>query len=139
MAILSQDRTSGHVLFIGYVAANELIDYYSACDIFLMPSEKNPPDGLNTVVPEAMACGRPIVASNAGGNDLVVFDGFNGCLHPEGDYKKLAVLVSRLIEDESLRIEMGRKSLELIQTKFNWKAIAEYYIEKYKETHGKTD
>jgi len=31
------------------------------------------------------------------------------------------------------------KSLELIQTKFNWKAIAEYYIEKYKETHGKTD
>ncbi|KFO66402.1 hypothetical protein ER57_17695 [Smithella sp. SCADC] len=139
MAILSQDRTSGHVLFIGHVAANELIDYYSACDIFLMPSEKNPPDGLNTVVPEAMACGRPIVASNAGGNDLVVFDGFNGCLHPEGDYKKLAVLVSRLIEDESLRIEMGRKSLELIQTKFNWKAIAEYYIEKYKETHGKTD
>lgn len=139
MKILNQDNTSGHVIFIGYVTANELADYYSACDIFLMPSEKNPPDGLNTVVPEAMACSRPIVASNVGGNDLVVFDGVNGFLHPEGDYKKLAVLVSRLIEDESLRIDMGRKSLELIQTKFNWKAIAEYYIEKYKETHGKTD
>ncbi|KQC10667.1 MAG: hypothetical protein APR62_11690 [Smithella sp. SDB] len=137
--ILNRDNTSGHVLFVGYIDANELIDYYSATDIFLMPSEKNPPDGLNTVVPEAMACGRPIVASNVGGNDLVVFDGFNGSLHSEGNYKKLAVLVSRLIEDESLRIEMGRKSLELIQTKFNWKAIAEYYIEKYKETHGKTD
>jgi glycosyltransferase involved in cell wall biosynthesis len=137
--ILKQDETSGHVIFTGYIAANELIDYYSACDIFLMPAEKKPPDGLNTVVPEAMACGRPIVASNVGGNDLVVFDGFNGFLHSEGDYEKLAVLVSRLIENESMRIDMGRKSLELIQTKFNWKAIAEYYIEKYKETYGKAN
>ncbi|KUG22057.1 glycosyltransferase [hydrocarbon metagenome] len=137
--ILKQDKTSGHVIFIGYIAANELADYYSACDIFLMPSEKNPPDGLNTVVPEAMACGRPIVASNVGGNDLVVFDGLNGFLHSEGDYEKLAALVSRLIENESTRIDMGRKSLELIQTKFNWKAIAEYYIEKYKETYGKAN
>jgi glycosyltransferase involved in cell wall biosynthesis len=137
--ILKQDKTSGHVLFIGYITANELIDYYSACDIFLMPSEKNPPDGLNTVVPEAMACGRPIVASNVGGNDLVVFDGVNGFLHSEGDYEGLAVLVSRLIEDVCLRLDMGRKSLELIQTKFNWKAIAEYYIDKYKEMYGKTD
>jgi glycosyltransferase involved in cell wall biosynthesis len=137
--ILKQDNTTGHVIFVGYIATNELIDYYSACDIFLMPSEKNPPDGLNTVVPEAMACGRPIIASNVGGNDLVVFDGFNGFLHSEGDHEKLAVLINRLIENESLRIDMEKKSLELIQTKFNWKAIAEYYVEKYKETYGKAD
>jgi colanic acid/amylovoran biosynthesis glycosyltransferase len=138
-SILKQDRITDNVLFMGYVNKDELIDYYSACDIFLMPSEKNPPDGLNTVVPEAMACGRPIVASNVGGNDLVVFDGVNGFLHSEGDYEGLAVLVSRLIEDVCLRLDMGRKSLELIQTKFNWKAIAEYYIDKYKEMYGKTD
>jgi len=137
--ILNKDKTSGHVIFVGYITANELIDYYSACDIFLMPSEKNPPDGLNTVVPEAMACGKPIIASNVGGNDLVVFDGVNGFLHSEGDYGKLAALVNRLIENERLRMDLGRKSLELIQTKFNWKAIAEYYIEKYRETYGKAD
>lgn len=137
--ILNKDNTSGHVIFVGYITANELIDYYSACDIFLMPSEKNPPDGLNTVVPEAMACGKPIIASNVGGNDLVVFDGVNGFLHSEGDYGKLAALVNRLIDDEDLCNDMGRKSLELVQTKFNWKAIAEYYIEKYRETYGKAD
>jgi Glycosyltransferase len=104
-----------------------------------MPSEKKPADGLNTVVPEAMACGRPIVASNAGGNDLVVFDGLNGFLHSEGDHEQLAILVNRLVEDECLRIDMGKKSLELIQTKFNWQAIAKYYIEKYKGLYGKTD
>lgn len=138
-SILKQDHTTDYALFMGYVNKDELMDYYSACDIFLMPSEKKPADGLNAVVPEAMACGRPIVASSAGGNDLVVFNGLNGFLHPEGDYEQLADLVNRLIDSESLRNDMGKKSLELIQTKFNWQAIAKYYIEKYKETYGKTN
>jgi glycosyltransferase involved in cell wall biosynthesis len=138
-SILKKDHTTDYALFMGYVDKDELMDYYSACDIFLMPSEKKPADGLNTVVPEAMACGRPIIASNAGGNDLVVFDGLNGFLHSEGDYKQLAVLVNRLIDNECLRIDMGRKSLELVKEKFNWQAIAKYYIEKYKGLYGKTD
>jgi glycosyltransferase involved in cell wall biosynthesis len=139
ISILMKDNTLDKVIFLGYVNTNELADYYSACDIFLMPSEKNPPDGLNTVVPEAMACGRPIVASAAGGNDLVVFEGVNGFLHEEGDYQTLAVLVNRLIENESLRADMGKKSLELTQARFNWNAIAKYYIEKYKELYGQTN
>ena len=138
-SILKQDHTTDHALFIGYVNKDELVDYYSACDIFLMPSEKKPADGLNTVVPEAMACGRPIVASNVGGNDLVVFDGVNGFLHNERDHEMLALLVNRIIEDKQLRKELGKKSLELVQTKFNWQAIAKYYIEKYKGLYGKTD
>jgi len=138
-SILKEDNTTDRALFMGYVNKNELMDYYSACDIFLMPSEKKPADGLNTVVPEAMACGRPIIASNVGGNDLVVFDGLNGFLHSEGDHAQLADLVNRLIDDECLRIDMGKKSLELVKEKFNWQAIAKYYIEKYKGLYGKTD
>jgi glycosyltransferase involved in cell wall biosynthesis len=138
-SILKQDHTTDYALFMGYVNKDELMDYYSACDIFLMPSEKKPADGLNTVVPEAMACGRPIVASNVGGNDLVVFDCLNGFLHSEGDYEQLAVLVNRLVKDEFLRIDMGKKSLEFVKEKFNWQAIAKYYIEKYEGLYGKTD
>ncbi|MGA2782082.1 MAG: glycosyltransferase [Smithella sp.] len=138
-SILKQDHTTDHALFMGYVNKDELMDYYSACDIFLMPSEKKPADGLNTVVPEAMACGRPIIASNVGGNDLVVFNGLNGFLHSEGDYEQLAVLVNRLVEDECLRTDMGKKSLELVKEKFNWRAIAKYYIGKYKGLYGETD
>ena len=86
-----------------------------------------------------MACWKPIVASNVGGNDLVVFDGVNGFLHNERDHEMLALLVNRIIEDKQLRKELGKKSLELVQTKFNWQAIAKYYIEKYKGLYGKTD
>ena len=138
VSILNENGSLDSAIFLGYVNTNELVDYYSACDIFLMPSEKNPPDGLNTVVPEAMACGRPIVASNVGGNDLVVFDGVNGFLHSEGDHEQLAAQVNRLIENDGLRVDMGLKSLELIQTKFNCKTIAEYYIDKYRGLYGKT-
>jgi glycosyltransferase involved in cell wall biosynthesis len=86
-----------------------------------------------------MACARPIVASRAGGNDLVVFNGLNGFLHNERDHETLAILVNKIIENKNLRDAMGKKSLELIKTKFNWQAIAKYYIEKYKGLYGTTD
>jgi glycosyltransferase involved in cell wall biosynthesis len=137
VSIMKEDGTLEHAVFVGIISTNELIDYYSAADIFLMPSEKIPADGLNTVVPEAMACGRPVVASNVGGNDLVVFDGVNGFLHNEGDHEALAMLVNRMIEEPSLRERLGAKSLELVKYRFNWHAIATYYLEKYMEQYGK--
>ena len=139
ISILKKDHTLDNVIFLGYVNNDELAGYYSACDIFLMPSEKKPADGLNTVVPEAMACGRPIVASNVGGNDLVIFDGVNGFLHNERDHEMLALLVNKMIEDKQLRDELGKRSVELVKEKFNWQAIAKYYIEKYKGLYGKAD
>jgi len=137
VSILKKDGTLEHAIFVGRISTHELIDYYSASDIFLMPSEKIPADGLNTVVPEAMACGRPVVASNVGGNDLVVFDGVNGFLHNERDHEALAMLVNRMIEEPSLRERLGAKSVELVKSRFNWHAIAKYYLGKYMEQYGK--
>jgi glycosyltransferase involved in cell wall biosynthesis len=113
---------------LGEVLPGELKTYYSACDIFLMPSERFPSDGLNVVVVEAMACGRPIVASGVGGNDLVVFDGENGYLHQAGDAEDLARKVAPLLVDVNAREEMGRKSKILVDDRFNWKSIAGYYL-----------
>lgn len=133
LGILRQDGTQAHVHFLGEVEPHELSGYYSACDIFLMPSERFPSDGLNVVVPEAMACGRPVVASNAGGNDIVVSNGVNGYLHAAGDPMDLAEKVMRLINDPVLRNEMGNKSVELVRSRFNWMSIAQYYIESYRK------
>jgi glycosyltransferase involved in cell wall biosynthesis len=139
VSIMRKDGTLEHAVFVGNVPKDELIDYYSACDIFLMPSEKMPADGLNTVVPEAMACGRPIVASNVGGNSLVVFEGINGFLHVERDHEGLALLIKKLIDNPSLRERFGQKSVELVKNHFNWNAIANRYINKYKELYGKAN
>jgi glycosyltransferase involved in cell wall biosynthesis len=130
-AILEADGMQSYVRFIGEIPPQDLRKYYSACDIFLMPSRRLPSDGLNVVVPEAMACGRAIVASAVGGNDLVVFPGINGYLHRENDPQQLADLVVQLAEHPDQRRSMGQRSLDLIRERFNWNAIARYYLGRY--------
>lgn len=132
--ILREEGTESYVNFVGEIPTGDLSKYYSACDIFLMPSQRLPSDGLNVVVPEAMACGRAIVASNVGGNDLVVFHGVNGYLHDENNPKQLAEFVIKLIEHPELAREMGQHSLKLVKERFNWDAIARYYLERYHDT-----
>jgi len=134
LAILAKDRTESYVKFIGEIPTHELRNYYSACDIFLMPSRRLPSDGLNVVVPEAMACGRPIVASRVGGNDIVVFNGVNGYLHDENDPKQLADFVLKLVEDPELKHEMGNNSIKLVRDRFTWNAIVKYYLERYRDS-----
>jgi glycosyltransferase involved in cell wall biosynthesis len=131
--ILRRDHTESFVTFIGEIPVQDLRKYYSACDLFLMPSRRLPSDGLNVVVVEAMACGRAIVASRVGGNDLVVFDGVNGYLHDENNPQQLAELVIKLLENPVSIEKMGQKSLQLVRQMFNWDAIAKYYLEKYDE------
>jgi len=133
LSILTRDGTQADVSFLGEVEPRELNGYYSACDIFLMPSERFPSDGLNVVVPEAMACGRPVVASDAGGNDMVVSNGVNGYLHAAGDPADLAEKVMCLIDNPAQRNEMGNKSMELVRSRFNWHSIANYYIDSYRK------
>ena len=133
VSMLKHDSTESYVHFVGEIPTRDLSKYYSACDIFLMPSQKLPADGLNVVVPEAMACGRPVVATNVGGNDLVIFHGVNGYLHEENNPRQLAQFVKLLIDNPHTMKEMGDNSIQLIRDRFNWDAIARYYIQKYKE------
>jgi len=132
-AILEKDGTGSHVDFVGTIPTHDLYKYYSACDIFLMPSRRLPSHGLNVVVPEAMACGRAIVAANVGGNTLVIFPGINGYLHPEDDPRALADYVLKLAVDPSLRETMGRESLRLVRERFNWDAIAQHYLARFRD------
>ncbi len=136
LEILQQDGTASRVRFVGTISTEELYKYYSACDVFLMPSRRLPSHGLNVVVPEAMACGRPIVASNVGGNTIVVRPGVNGYLHDEGDAVQLARFTLALAADAALREEMGQASLRLVRERFNWDAIARTYLQKLEQAAG---
>jgi len=131
LTILRRDGTEPYVTFVGEIPTQDLGKYYSACDLFVMPSRRLPSDGLNVVVPEAMACGRAVVASKVGGNDLVVFHGVNGYLHDEDDPKRLADWVIELMDNPDRMQEMGANSLGLVRDRFNWDAIARYYLDRY--------
>jgi glycosyltransferase involved in cell wall biosynthesis len=118
----------GRVHFVGNVARHDLTGYYNMADVFAMPSTRRPVDGLNVAVVEAMACALPVVASDAGGNPIVVAHGDNGLLVGEGQAEEMASAVNTLLEDAERRRAMGRRSRQRAVEEFSWRRIAEEYV-----------
>jgi len=72
-------------------------------------------EGLPRVFPQAMACGRPIVANRVDGAHEAVADSENGFLVEPGRPELLAEQIVRLLRDEPLRQRMGARALELVE------------------------
>lgn len=122
---------AGRVHFAGNVARPDLTAYYNMADMLAMPSVRLPIDGLNVTVVEAMSCELPVVASDVGGNPLVVDDGENGLLVGEGDAAGLAAAINRLLADPALARRMGRRGRERVLQEFSWQRLAAAYEELF--------
>jgi glycosyltransferase involved in cell wall biosynthesis len=119
------------VIFVGDVPYRELPQYYIMSDILAAPSVRQPVDGLNVVVPEAMRFGLPIVSTSVGGNELVVFDGRNGLHCREADPQSLGSAIDKLIRSPDMRREYGRESLDIFNETASWEVIAKQYAELF--------
>ncbi|MHC4183255.1 MAG: glycosyltransferase family 4 protein [Planctomycetota bacterium] len=119
------------VIFVGDVPYSELPQYYIMSDILAAPSVRQPADGLNVVVPEAMKYGLPIVSTSIGGNELVVFDGRNGLHCQEADPESLGSAIDKLIKDQALRQKYGQESLNIFNETASWEVIAKQYAELF--------
>ena len=98
---------NGRVNFLGW--RNDIDEIMPIFDIFVLPSLN---EGMGRVLVEAMAAGKPIVASNVGGiPDLVEHD-YNGLLVPPGDEKALAASIKQLINDPEKAKMMGQRGRE---------------------------
>jgi glycosyltransferase involved in cell wall biosynthesis len=91
-----------NVLFLGYRA--DAIDIIRASDIFVLPSLE---EGLPVTILEAMACSRPIVASDVGGLPSTVISEQTGLLVPPKDVAALSHAIERLLRDQSMREQLG--------------------------------
>ncbi len=111
-------------------ATAEVARWYSAMDIFVLPSRS---EALSNSLMEAMACGCCAVASNVGGNPELVRDGETGFLFEAGDAAGLAATLQRLIENESLRKRTGAAAADWIRQRFPIQASAERMGEIYTE------
>jgi len=95
---------NGRVNFLGW--RNDIDEIMPIFDIFVLPSLN---EGMGRVLVEAMAAGKPIVASNVGGiPDLVKHD-HNGMLVPPGDEKALAASIKILLNDPEKAKMMGQR------------------------------
>jgi len=123
--IAQQMKISDKVIFTGMVSWDQIPKYLAASDIFVMPSihDKGNVDGLPTVILEAMAAGKPIIASDVGGISMVLKNGENGYLIAEKDVVALAEAITKILQLDQLEV-LGKRNRKLIKEQFNWMNVA---------------
>jgi glycosyltransferase involved in cell wall biosynthesis len=119
-----------HVKFEGFVPYSEMPQYYKRCDIFCFPTMGEP---FGKAVVEAMACGKPVIATNIGGPAEIIQDKVDGVLVPPSNPEEIAQQIMRLIEDKNERRRMGEKARETAVNRFSWSKIAEKYHQLYSQ------
>lgn len=107
------------VRFPGPLPDRELLAYYHACDMFVLPSVTRA-EAFGMVQIEAMACGRPVVSTALTGSGVPWVNQHErtGLIVPPGDPAMLAVALTRLLDDPSLRDRLGRGGLARVAAEF---------------------
>ncbi|MFQ5933069.1 MAG: glycosyltransferase family 4 protein [Dehalococcoidia bacterium] len=129
------ERNPKDVVVVGTVSHDDLPRYYKTADIFCTPATSHESFGM--VLLEAMAVGKPVVASNIVGYAGVVTDGVEGFLVPPKREDELASVLARLIQNESLRAELGERGLAHVQ-EYSWERVAERVMSVYNNTFAPT-
>lgn len=119
------------IVIIGRVSDDDLPRYYRSAHVFCSPAVQGESFGI--VLLEAMAAGRPIVASDIEGYSQVLTDGREGMLVPPRDAGSVADAICRLLQDCDLAEAMGRNGLETASL-YSWPRVAEQVMDLYVKT-----
>ena len=101
----------------------------SALDVFVLPSIL--PDPFPTVVLEAMAAGKPVVANAHGGCVEMIEDASSGFLVPGNDPELMASIIRRLVGDRDLRLAVGRNARQRVAEKFSSASFSSAWMAQY--------
>jgi glycosyltransferase involved in cell wall biosynthesis len=99
---------------------SDMPDVLSACEVVVDPSWAG--TGITGTVREAMALGKPVVATAVAGNPELVEDGVSGILVPPRDVPMLAAAVSRLLRDAELASRLAVAGQERVRQNFSTEA-----------------
>jgi glycosyltransferase involved in cell wall biosynthesis len=121
-------RLTSQVTFVS-VSYAEMPALYNGVDVVLYPTIKDEPSGL--VPLEAMACGRPVVASSSGGIVESVQDGVTGRLAPPGDPNALAEKIAELLSNPDRGVRMGLAGRRRVEGMFSAESHLAALAERY--------
>lgn len=115
-----------NVIFTGFISSEDRSKYYNASDIFVFPTLRI--ESLGIVIVEAMACGKPVIASNIGSIPEVIDKGVNGTLFPPGDFKELARQIKLLLEEHEYSAKLVQNARQMVLEKFSLDGMIEETI-----------
>ena len=117
-----------HVILTGF--RPDVLSLHKSFDLFVMSSVT---EGLGTSVLDAMACGRPVVGTRAGGIPESVADGETGLLVPVRDAPALGEAIVRLLRDPSLGRAFGDAGRERVRDRFSAERMVDETVAAYAE------
>ncbi len=116
------------VVFLG--TRNDITDILNIIDVFTLPSRS---EGTSISLLEAMASRKAIIATYVGGNPYIIKHNVNGLLIPPDDPKSLANAIIRLLNNRTLRDQLGLNARVSVERDFNLDKMADAYMSIYRE------
>jgi glycosyltransferase involved in cell wall biosynthesis len=112
----------------GFVPHDELQHLYARAAVVACPSRR---EGFGVACLEAMAHGKPVVATGVGGLRDLVVDGETGLVVPPRDPKALREALRRLLADPELRLRLGKAGRLRAQESFSWESVTGSLLAAY--------
>ncbi len=115
---------------VGFVPPRQLGAYFERAAVVVCPSRR---EGYGVVAREAMAHGRPVVATAVGGLVDAIEDGVTGRLVPPADHAALRAAIEGLLADAELRARLGAAARRAARVRFSWQVATEATIRAYRD------
>jgi glycosyltransferase involved in cell wall biosynthesis len=124
---------ANHTHFVGLVTGDLKLSLYQACDLFVLPTHQ---ENFGLVLPEAMACGTPVVTTR--GVDIWPELEAGGGVITENTPEVLANQIAMLLDDREALVERGRLGQEYVRSWLDSHRVTQSYVELYREAiaHG---
>ncbi len=106
--------------------------YLEAIDIYCLPSLQQ---GLGVVMLEAMALGRPVIASGVGGVMSVIEDNVHGLIVPPSDSRSLGDRIIELLQDREKARRIAAVGQQMVRDRFNENRMLDEILQIYREVH----
>lgn len=127
---LEDNNLKSNVNLIGHLNKRQLVSEYSKMSFLCLPSKH---ETAPMVISEAMASGKPVIASNICGIPHMVAHGETGYLIEPEDIHGIAESIQKLLLSKKLRNEMGRKAKEEAKRKWHPDVVAEKTLQVYRQ------
>src|SRR5581483_10642647 len=109
-----------HVHFLGELSENQVLQEFAHCDALVLPSHQ---ETTPMVIAQAMAAGKPVIATPVGGVPAMIEDGKTGIVVPRGDVHQLTGALFQILGDDARRVKMGRAARLYAQENYHAAAV----------------
>ena len=129
MNYIQKNKLDNNVSILTNLSFSEIKQHYEKCNIFILHSQE---ESQGIVFAEAMACGKPIVATNVGGIPFVLKDNVNAFLSEYGDINTFADNIYKIFNSDTIRSSMSKQN-KIDSKNYKWKFITQRVLNIYEE------